>query len=198
MRFSLFVILFLSAVTYPVNAGSDQLLEFNQVRQDINRTGMLTLGAWAGGNILLNSVLYQNAQGNRRYFYQMNVFWNLVNLGIAGIGYYQNLGTVDHLNLIQSLHEQQNIEKILLFNAGLDIAYIMTGFFLIEKAKNSTDHKARLDGYGKSLILQGGFLFVFDLVLYFIHIQHADKLHSLISDLPLSIRPDGIIFRFTF
>jgi hypothetical protein len=59
-------------------------------------------------------------------------------------------------------------------NAGLDVAYVMTGFFLIEKGKNSANNADRLKGFGYSLILQGGFLFAFDLIMYFTHSHNAD------------------------
>ena len=49
----------------------------------------------------------------------------------------------------------------------------MTGFYLKEKSKSSSSAE-RLKGYGNSLLLQGGFLLVFDIALYFIHQSNAD------------------------
>jgi hypothetical protein len=60
-----------------------------------------------------------------------------------------------------------------LLNAGLDVAYIATGFYLKERSKNSSSSE-RLRGYGNSLLLQGGFLLMFDVALYFIHQNNAD------------------------
>lgn len=58
--------------------------------------------------------------------------------------------------------------KKYLINGGLDLLYIGTGFALknITTSKEKTKHQ--LTGYGNSLILQGGFLLVFDAVMYFI------------------------------
>ena len=58
---------------------------------------------------------------------------------------------------------------VLLLNAGLDVAYIMTGLYMKERAKNVEKRKAMLKGYGNSIMLQGGFLFLFDVALYFIN-----------------------------
>ncbi len=65
------------------------------------------------------------------------------------------------------------IQSFLLLNAGLDVAYIATGFYLKERSKNSSSSE-RLRGYGNSLLLQGGFLLAFDVALYFIHQSNAD------------------------
>jgi hypothetical protein len=126
----------------------------------------------------------------------MNVAWNLVNLGIASIGYYSSMNPDTTITLMNSLKEQSNIEKILLFNAGLDIAYVMTGFYLKERAKSSENNSDRFKGYGNSLILQGTFLFVFDLILYYFQIQNNLPLESLSSNLYLS--PGVISLQFTF
>lgn len=65
------------------------------------------------------------------------------------------------------------MQNFLLLNAGLDVAYIATGFYLKERAKNSSSPE-RLRGYGNSLLLQGGFLLAFDIAFYFIHQNNAD------------------------
>ncbi|MBN1834992.1 MAG: hypothetical protein JW820_04020, partial [Spirochaetales bacterium] len=43
---------------------------------------------------------------------------------------------------------------------------IMAGLYLTELARRTPDHRERLEGYGWSLVLQGGFLLSFDLVAY--------------------------------
>jgi hypothetical protein len=75
-----------------------------------------------------------------------------------------------NLEIIKDFNSLQNI---LLLNAGLDVAYIATGFYLKERSKNSSSSE-RLTGYGNSLLLQGGFLLLFDVALYFIHQGNAD------------------------
>ena len=175
---------------------STELQQFNDYRYQVNRTAMLTLGSWAVGNIVLNSILYGRGTGSTRYFYQMNVAWNLVNLGIAGFGYYAAMHPDTTLTLSQSLKEQANIEKILLFNAGLDVAYIMTGFYLKERSRNQEKYTDRFKGYGNSLILQGAFLFVFDLVVYYFQVKNHLVMESLLSNIYFSPSQIGIRIHF--
>jgi hypothetical protein len=74
---------------------------------------------------------------------------------------------------VEIIKDFNSLQNFLLLNAGLDAAYIMTGFYLKERAKNSSSAE-RLKGYGNSLLLQGGFLLLFDVSLYFIHQSNAD------------------------
>ena len=129
----------------------------------LNQTGMLVLGSWALANIATGFIASNYTSGSNKYFHQMNGFWNLVNLGIAGFGYYSN--NFNSLNLHQAIEKSLDIQKALLFNSGLDLAYISGGFLLREIAKQKPTLNDRLTGYGNSVILQGAFLLAFDLVL---------------------------------
>ncbi len=172
----------------PLLADAQEFISFNQERLDINRKGMIVLGSWAAGNMIVSGWQYTQTEGQTRYFHQMNVFWNVVNAGIAGLGYYQSIHGATGLSLIESMNEQNSIEKILLFNAGLDVAYIATGFFLKERAKVKTDKFDQFTGYGNSLLLQGGFLLVFDIVMHHLHVQHKA---DWFADIQLQVSPAG-------
>lgn len=94
----------------------------------------------------------------------MNTAWNAVNLAIAGFGYYNLRNQSADIGLSKTIAEFHSFEKLLLFNAGLDVGYMAAGAYLWERGVRTDSD--RLIGYGKSMILQGGFLFTFDLVLY--------------------------------
>jgi hypothetical protein len=66
------------------------------------------------------------------------------------------------------MNKFQNLERTLIFNSGLDIAYIATGLYLRERGKNELNltRSEQFQGFGKSLMLQGGFLLVFDALFY--------------------------------
>lgn len=49
----------------------------------------------------------------------MNLYWNSVNLIIAGFGYWQATKETLGTDFRAMMEAQQSIEKILLFNAGL-------------------------------------------------------------------------------
>ena len=173
--FNFYLVFFIFLFTLSVSAQSDSVFySFHQNRMNINETAMLVLGGWATGNILIGTYGNFKAKGEAKYFQQFNAAWNIVNLGIAAFGYLNavNSDPASMTNL-EILNDYNSIQSFLLLNAGLDVAYIMTGFYLKEKAKNSSSAE-RLRGYGNSLLLQGGFLLLFDVALYFIHQSNAD------------------------
>jgi hypothetical protein len=174
-------------------ASAQSLEDYNQQSNKYTRQGMLILGSWALINIASSPIMSANSTGSDKYFHQMNGLWNSVNLIIAGFGYYQAMTSdVSALSLSESLAEQSKIEKTLLFNAGLDLAYMAGGLYLLERSKSQDSD--RLKGYGQSIIMQGAFLFAFDLILYSVHAHHSDKLLQFVEKLALS--PYGIGFRF--
>jgi hypothetical protein len=153
---------------------SDSLASFHQSRMNINKTAMLVLGGWAAGNILIGTYGNFKTTGEAKYFHQFNAMWNVVNLGIAAFGYFNAVNSdpskMTNLEIIKDFNSLQNF---LLLNAGLDVAYIATGLYLKERSKNSSSNE-RLRGYGNSLLLQGGFLLLFDVSLFFIHQNNAN------------------------
>jgi len=168
---------------------SESLIDLNQKRLDINRTGMIILGSWAVGNMAIGTTGYFRSEGQTKYFHQMNAMWNLVSLGIAGFGLYSALNDPTQLDFAESIQQHESIRRILLFNAGLDVGYMATGIYLRERAFRS-DRPERLTGYGNALLLQGAFLFTFDLVMFLTHGSMSEPLYNL------EISPMGMIYRF--
>lgn len=161
------ILLASAVVATPVAAETvDVIRESFERRMQINRAGMTVLGSWAVGNIALGTGLTLAGVGDPS-FHQMNVLWNTVNLGLAA-------GTLIHArratpseSLAQEIRAQHRIEKILLFNAGLDVGYMALGLWM--RDMDSGRLADELPGWGDALILQGAFLFVFDLALFAIH-----------------------------
>jgi hypothetical protein len=153
---------------------SDSLTSFHQSRMNINESAMLVLGSWAAANILVGAYGNFKATGEAKYFHQFNAAWNIVNLGIAAFGYFNAVNSdPSSMTNVEIIKDFNSLQNFLLLNAGLDVAYIATGFYLKERSKNSSSSE-RLRGYGNSLLLQGGFLLAFDVALYFIHQHNAD------------------------
>lgn len=129
----------------------------------------------------------------------MNALWNTVNLGIAGFGYYSAFKTDPaSFDLYQTISEQHKIQKVLLFNAGLDIGYMATGLYLRERAKNTSNAEKALKfkGWGKSIILQGGFLFVFDVITCYAFSRDNANLIPILEGLSFSGNELGWKMRF--
>ncbi len=152
-----------------------------------NNAGMMVLGSWAVANMAGGAYGWSRNDGRQKYFHQMNFFWNTVNLSIAGIALYSN----SHVDCslmdpdgIMGKHLQT--ERILLINSVLDAGYIGTGLLLSHLSGKSANRGDLLKGYGQSLVLQGGFLLAFDLVLY--GIMRNQRL-DFMNDLNLTLSP---------
>lgn len=173
--FNFYLVFFTFLFTLSAYAQSDSVFySYHQNRMNINETAMLVLGSWAAGNILIGTYGNFKANGEAKYFHQFNAMWNVVNLGIAAFGYFNAINSDPFsMSNLEILNEYNSLQSFLLLNAGLDVAYIATGFYLKERSKNSSSSE-RLRGYGNSLLLQGGFLLMFDVALYFIHQNNAD------------------------
>jgi len=171
------ILIMISCYTF----AQDDYTEFFKRSIMTNSTGMAVLGGWAIGNITLGAYGWAQYSGQQKYFNQMNLFWNTVNLSIAGFALYKNYHTDASLFDAQEiLARHLQTEKILLINSALDIGYIGTGFLLRHLSTRSDQRSELLNGYGNSLILQGGFLFVFDLCLYgILRNQRLDFLDGL-------------------
>ncbi len=141
------------------------LPEFSRQRIQHQRIIGYSLGGYALANIAGSAIATGQTSGEATQFHRMNIYWNAVNLAIAGIGLLgaRNQNPTESLGDAVKRHNQ--MKKILLINAGLDVLYVAGGAYLA----NQTDTPETADrnrGFGKAIAVQGGFLLVFDLVNY--------------------------------
>lgn len=146
------------------------LTALHQARELLVAQGMSVLGLWALLNILVSGYWVARLEPRLEafHFHFMNAGWGLVNAVLAASGIVgAHPGQTAGLTLPGLLSGQLHLENLLLFNAGLDLAYVTTGFWLRARAlAPGARRPARLAGFGRSLGLQGGFLFLFDLSLW--------------------------------
>ena len=160
-------------------------------RTMLNKTNMTVLLAWSGANLVQGSISAGNLKGSPHYFHQMNAYFNIINLAIAGYGLYEVRKQMNKkLSLLQNLRQQQKIESLLLLNSGLDLSYITTGLYLRERGTNKLNEQTK--GYGGSLILQGSFLLVFDLIQYIEHRQNGQLLNKYLGNLQFASTANGV------
>ena len=168
-----------------------------QERIKLVQNNMYVLGAWAGTNIIQGTISASNTQGSEHFLHQMNAYWNTVNLAIAGVGL---LGIRKQLkqkhSLNSNLKAQHKLEKILLLNTGLNLAYITTGLYLKERGTRLNNERSK--GYGNSLLLQGGFLLVFDLIQYGQHRKNTKWLDDRQAKLELGLGGNGLALNYRF
>ena len=178
MKKSFFATLLLLLAVSVVFGQQTDVSGFYQTSIKTNTTGMYVLGGWAIANIAGGAVGWASSTGSNRYFHQMNLFWNTVNLGIAGFALYNNLNSsISGLTDSMMMQKHVKTENLYLINAGLDVLYIGTGFLLKHLSTNNLKRKDMLFGYGNSVIVQGSFLLVFDLIMW--GIQHNHRLDFL-------------------
>ncbi|MEQ1624539.1 MAG: hypothetical protein ABL870_07610 [Sediminibacterium sp.] len=160
-------------------------------RNQLNQTNLSVLLAWSAANIVQGSISAGNLTGSKQHFHRMNAYFNTVNLAIAGYGLLRLHQTKKlHYTLADNVKAQQKISSLLLLNSGLDIAYMTTGVYLQERGNNLNNDQTK--GYGSSLILQGAFLLVFDLIQYVQHQQNGKLLNQYLGNLQLTTTQNGV------
>lgn len=152
-------------------SGDDARPPGNRAR--IVRTGMTVLGVWAVANLAtgITGMLVAEDPASRG-FWEMNAMWNTVNLGLAGWSLYdlsRSGGVSADMDIEAYREESHSLEKVLLFNAGLNFAYMAVGGWMWDRGMRGYGlptaevSAERLRGWGQSLVLQGAFLLAFDL-----------------------------------
>jgi hypothetical protein len=168
--------MFLMNLVLSLEARSQSLVEFNSERNQIDKHLMISLGSWATSNFVLSGIGWASVpKSEAYYFHQMNVLWNTVNIALAIPGYFKAKNDNRTLTLNETKKIQRKTQNIFLLNTGLDVVYISSGFLLRNSAQLNLSERERFKGFGNALILQGGFLFIFDLTAYAIHKCHANK-----------------------
>lgn len=185
------IIVVIFSALFSFSQSQADLNVYNRERNKMAKTSMKVLAGWSAANIIYSAIATGQTTGTTRYFHQMNVMWGGINLGIAALGY---LGTKnkDGLSLAQSLKLQGGVEKTYMLNAGLDLAYIASGFYLKERGKNSFKNREKFKGYGESVILQGAALLLLDGVMFTLHNRHGKKLYKMIDRVQVGATGNGI------
>lgn len=165
-------ILFLSP--FLADAQQASLTEYSQKTNKITQNGMYVLGGWAVGNLIYSGISVGNATGETKAFQQMNLGWGAINATLAGLGIFNARKKDYPKSQLETLEMQHSVEKTFLVNTALDVAYVAGGYAMTQYGENQTDleKRDRNVGFGKSVMLQGGFLFLFDAVMYGVHRKH--------------------------
>ena len=164
------------------------LADYATQRATLDRRGMLVLGSWAVTNVGVSGAQYFATEGSEKYFHQMNVGWGVVNLALAGTTFLAARRAAPEASRTELVRTQLRTENLYLLNAGLDVAYIATGFYLRERSRSrpTTRRRDQLKGYGQSLLLQGSLLLAFDGVMFAAQHRHGQRnLYPLLSHLQI-------------
>ena len=123
------------------------------------------LAAWAALNMFLGVWFQQRRNKTLRGVGMQSISWGAINALIAIFGNtaatIRRNGKDDPFAAEVVQKEHRNLLLALWINAGLDVLYIIGGGALIV-TRGSKDRLARGNGWG--IIIQGTFLFVFDVI----------------------------------
>lgn len=129
---------------------------------DFNRVVSGRLAAWNVINIVVGLVLIWRG-GFWRGFGSQHIGWGVINLAIAFFG---GRATEARWRSLPDVHapevlrrESRNLRRLLWINAGLDVLYMLGGWWT---ARTRTDVRWR--GIGWGIVLQGGLLWLFDVI----------------------------------
>ena len=196
----LFCILFAAFCLLPaVHAQTKAAFDaYNTRNKKAQRAMHITLGSWSVANFATSFALMDNPNAPyNKYFYHMNIYWNVVNATIAGFGlahaYKKDFNNYDLLTLSNG---QTKIERLMLMNTFLDVLYIGSGMAMDAYSYKLKKNPDLLDGYGKSMVFQGVFLLLFDTSFYFIYKSNYKRFSKM--SYSMSATPYGLGFRMVF
>ncbi len=176
---------------------TDSFLVLSQEQAGINSMGLKILAAWGTLNIATGIAATRTADDEEaRRFHQMNAFWGGVNLALAGTGLLRARHDSGKVRIpADAFRHYQRDRRIFAINAGLDVLYAGTGAYLVHRGRQPTAAKpALLRGYGKSLVLQGAALFLFDAAMWAAHSRGSDAWQRAMGRIEFS--GSGIGLRF--
>ncbi len=122
-----------------------------------------TLQGWAASSIGTGLMMTAADEDTVRGMGEQFAGWGAINMAIATFGKRSAAGRREEPNALAPdtlAKEQRNLQRILWVNTGLDVFYVLGGLRLVQ-TKGRED--ARWRGRGWGIVVQGGFLFFFDL-----------------------------------
>jgi hypothetical protein len=148
-----------------------------RARQQVE--AMSALMVWSGGNIAVGAGGWALADDPEwRSFHQMSVAWGGINLAIAIPGLIGALREdTAGLSLSTTLRRSSSLKTSFALNAGLDVGWVALGGWLAERGLRTGEPTQT--GFGRSMMMQGGFLLVFDAVL--LGLRGADDKRLMLS-----------------
>ncbi|MGC8785351.1 MAG: DUF6992 family protein [Armatimonadota bacterium] len=124
---------------------------------------LLRLSLWSVVSVFSGGILALLSPSSSFWaaFGGMNAAWGMVNLLIASLGLYGVMKKM-RTGIVDETREKHRLQRLLVVNAGLDVIYIAVGVAMATAGKTPL-----WQGFGWGIILQGGFLFLFDTFYYY-------------------------------
>lgn len=155
--------------------------DFDARIKKLKSSQAIVLALWAALNIVLGGLFSLFSLNLYYYFHLMNFTWGIVNAFVAAFVYlHHNKDLTPPQPLLKQMDHQRHAEKIILFNIGLDVAFMVSGIALYLNGNGiSTTYPELWKGFGISVLMQGAFLFVQDNIFYWLHLKNREKVYPL-------------------
>lgn len=123
---------------------------------------LFQLSVWSLLNLFTGGVVLAISRSGSFWsaFWGMNAAWSLVNLVIASFGLYGVTKKI-RVGIANEEHERLHLLRLLKLNTFLDVGYVAVGIGMVVWGSIPL-----LQGFGLGIIVQGGFLTLFDLWHY--------------------------------
>ncbi len=194
----IFVFICFIAASFQSFSQKNDLIKFEKERVRYTKNAMAVLAGWSVVNIVGSGFATKTHNAEVRAFHQMNVMWGGINLAISGLAYYgASREKINNPILADVLKHQNRIEKTYLINLGLDVVYVGSGL-LMNKTSDNQKNPAKFKGYGNSIMVQGGFLLLYDALMYGIHRKHGKQLKGLTDKVTLNAGPGAVSLTYNF
>ncbi len=155
---------------------------FTRAHRRTQLVGMGVLTGWAVANIAGGITGALIVDGDARYIHEMNALWNSVNLTLGIVGL---VGSARRPPEVKSILEARRVNRrtrrVFAINGALDIAYIGAGALTAGLGRRYAQR--RVEGYGTAVVIQGAWLFAFDLAMVLAHERVAMR------TLPVQVGP---------
>lgn len=152
---------------------------FNARRVQLSQRATWVLGGWAGANLGAGALVRSGSERGSEawHFGNMTMGWSAINLGIAVPGLLAlRKEARTPLDIPGTFKAQRRTEALYLINTGLDLGYMGLGLWMQERGlRTAGEDGARLRGFGNAILVQGAFLFAYDLVAYVAHSLHWSR-----------------------
>ena len=151
------------------SANGQDSIQFQKRLFKVQQQSTIVLSGWSILNIGISPLCSKNLFNpvtSNEHFHLSNFNWNLFNAGFAGLSHYSVYTNSQKTWSIPELNKRKKrLERTLGINIALDLIYITSGL-LLKQATNPNDlvNYPAFKGGGNSLILQGGFLLLYDSV----------------------------------
>jgi hypothetical protein len=176
----------------------DTILSYNYRRIWRNKTGAEVLGAWGIANMAVGTIGFLNAGHDEwKYFHGMNAVWGLTDVCAALSGLNRAHRERHITPTFDKAYDRYKMDKRhYLASTIVDIAVISGGVVLVKYADKGVENPELYNGFGKSLVIQGVALLIFDNVMYASHMKDSNKWRRLINEIYIS--EHGIGFNHSF